>query len=178
MPTLSTIAIFVAATVMLILIPGPSTFYILGQGVVSGRWVALAAALGIETGSGLFVCLTAFGLTAVIASTQYAFMTVHYLGAAYLLFLAVRALPASTRAPTFAGGRARFRTAYRQGFLVGASNPKVALFFIAFFPQFVDPRRGCTATQVLLLGAIFVALGLAADTVNACLSGSVGRLLT
>src|SRR5262245_49936891 len=175
MPSLTTLGVFVAATVTLILIPGPATFYILGRGLTAGRRVAFAAALGIETGSALFVCLTAFGLSAIIASTSYAFMVLHYLGAAYLVLLAVRALRPAGAPPAPSGGAARYGAAYRQGFLVGASNPKVAFFFLAFFPQFVDPDRGAAATQVLVLGVVFVALGLVADTLNACLSGSIGR---
>ncbi len=177
MPSLTTLGVFVAATVALILIPGPSTFYLLGRGLTAGRRVALIAALGIETGSALFVCLTALGLSALIASTAYAFTTLHYLGAAYLVILAARALRAPAEAPTVYGGASSSWSAYRQGFLVGASNPKVALFFLAFFPQFVRPDRGSTVTQVLTLGAVFVALGLAADTANACLSGTMGRFL-
>jgi threonine/homoserine/homoserine lactone efflux protein len=178
MPSSATLGVFIAATVTLILIPGPSTFYILGRGLTAGRRAAFAAGLGIETGSALFVCLTAFGLSALIASTSYALMTLHYLGAAYLLVLAVRALGAGGAPPAATGGAARYGSAYRQGFLVGASNPKVALFFLAFFPQFVDPDRGAAATQVLVLGTIFVALGLVADTLYAFLSGSIGRVLT
>src|SRR6266516_6734779 len=99
MPSLTTLGVFVAATVALILIPGPSTFYLLGRGLTAGRRVALIAALGIETGSALFVCLTAFGLSALISSTAYAFTTLHYLGAAYLVILAARALRAPAEAP-------------------------------------------------------------------------------
>jgi threonine/homoserine/homoserine lactone efflux protein len=143
MPSSATLGVFIAATVTLILIPGPATFYILGRGLTAGRRIAFAAALGIE----------------------------------YLPFLAVRALRAGAPPASAFGGTARYGAACRQGFLVGASNPKVALFFLAFLPQFVDPDRGAAATQVLLLGTIFVALGLAADTLNAYLSGFIGRVL-
>jgi LysE type translocator len=117
---------------------GPSTFYLVSRGVSSGRRAAFVSALGIETGTVLFVCLTAFGLSALIASTAYAFTALHYVGAAYLLFLRWRALRARSKLTAPSAERTgSFLKAYRQGFVVGASNPKVALFFLAFFPQFV-----------------------------------------
>jgi threonine/homoserine/homoserine lactone efflux protein len=178
MPTAGTIAVFAVATLALIAIPGPSTFYLLGRGIAHGRRVAFISALGVETGSVLFVCLTAFGLSVLIASSAYAFSLVHYLGVAYLFFLGWRTLREHTESSVGAkpGPRA-YWASYRQGFLVGASNPKVALFFLAFFPQFVRPDRGSTTTQVLVLGAVFVALGLTADAVNSCASGAIGAWL-
>jgi threonine/homoserine/homoserine lactone efflux protein len=177
-PTVETLGAFVVATLVLIAIPGPSTFYLVSRGVSSGRRAAFVSALGIETGTVLLVCLTAFGLSALIASTAYAFTALHYLGAAYLLFLGWRALRARTEmtAPN-AERTGSFLKAYRQGFVVGASNPKVALFFLAFFPQFVRPDRGSATTQVLVLGVVFVCLGLAADTLNSYASGAIGGWL-
>jgi threonine/homoserine/homoserine lactone efflux protein len=178
MPTIGTLGIFVVATLALIAVPGPATFFLLSRGVTSGRRAALLSALGVETGTVLFVCLTAFGLSALIASTRFAFATLHYLGAGYLLFLAWRALRSTAEAPRSNGEATRsFWRSYRQGFLVGASNPKVALFFLAFFPQFVRPDRGSTTTQVLVLGGVFVALGLAADALNSLASAAIGRWL-
>ena len=178
MPTGGTLGIFVLATLALIAIPGPATFFLLSRGVTSGRRAALLSALGVETGTVLFVCLTAFGLSALIASTRYAFAALHYLGVGYLLFLAWRALRSGAGAPRSNGEATRsFWRSYRQGFVVGASNPKVALFFLAFFPQFVLPDRGSTTMQVLVLGGIFVGLGLAADMLNSLASAAIGRWL-
>lgn len=178
MPDAGTIAIFVAATLALIAIPGPSTFYLLTRGISHGRRVAFISALGVETGSALFVCLTAFGLSALIASTRYAFAALHYVGVAYLLFLGWRTLRrrADPQPDTPAGPRSAWAS-YRQGLLVGASNPKVALFFLAFFPQFIRPGHGSTTTQVLVLGSVFVGLGLAADSLNAYASGAIAKWL-
>jgi threonine/homoserine/homoserine lactone efflux protein len=178
MPTSGTLGVFVLATLALIAIPGPSTFFLLSRGLTAGRRAALLSALGVETGTILFVCLTAFGLSALIASSTYAFAVLHYAGAAYLLFLAWRTVrrradTGSTNTPVTTS----FWSSYRQGFFVGASNPKVALFFLAFLPQFVRPDRGSTTMQVLILGGVFVALGLAADTVHSVASAAIGRWL-
>jgi threonine/homoserine/homoserine lactone efflux protein len=179
MPTVGTFGVFILATLALIAIPGPSTFFLLSRGVSSGRRAALLSALGVETGTVLFVFLTAFGLSALIASTRYAFAALHYLGAGYLLFLAWRALRSRGEAPRSDGTETRsFWKSYRQGFVVGASNPKVALFFLAFFPQFVRPERGSTTIQVLVLGTVFAGLGLAADTLNSFASAAIGRWLS
>jgi threonine/homoserine/homoserine lactone efflux protein len=170
--------VFVLATLALIAIPGPATFFLLSRGLTSGRRAAFVSALGVETGTVLFVCLTAFGLSALIASTRYAFAALHYLGAGYLLFLAWRTLRSGGEAPpSSAEVTTSFGRSYRQGFLVGASNPKVALFFLAFFPQFVRPDRGSTTLQVLIQGGIFVSLGLVADTLNSLASAAIGRWL-
>jgi threonine/homoserine/homoserine lactone efflux protein len=178
MPTIGTLGIFVLATLALIAIPGPATLFLVSRGVTVGRRAALLSALGVETGTVLFVCLTAFGLSALIASTTYAFAALHYLGAGYLLFLAWRALRRGAEAPRSNGEATRsFWRSYRRGFVVGASNPKVALFFLAFSPQFVRPDRGSTTMQVLVLGGVFVGLGLGADTLNSLASAAIGRWL-
>jgi threonine/homoserine/homoserine lactone efflux protein len=179
MPSATTLAAFTAATVALIALPGPANVYILSRGLSAGRRVAFVSALGIETGTVVFVVLTAFGLAAVIAASNRALETLHYLGAAYLFFLAWRAWRSRAElAIPEAGPRTESLTAsYRQGFLVGISNPKVAIFFLAFFPQFVQPRSGSTTSQILVLGAVFTALGLCADALNSCASAAVGRWL-
>ena len=127
----------------------------------------------------VYVAATAFGLVAVLASSALAFSAIRWLGVAYLLFLGVRALlrrdpgllPAGSDLP-----RSRWAS-YRQGFLVGIVNPKVAVFFLASFPQFVDPGQGSATLQVLALGAVFVTLGLTADVLNALGSSAIGAWL-
>ena len=118
MPSLTTLGLFVAATVVLIAIPGPSTFYILSRGLAGGRRVALVSALGVETGSALFVVLTAAGLSALLATTQLALTVLHYLGAGYLFFLAWQALRRSgARSVREVAGRASAWATYHQGLL-------------------------------------------------------------
>src|SRR6185437_9647201 len=180
MPTTTTLLAFTAAAVALILLPGPNVIFLLARGIGDGRRVALISVAGVETATAVFVLVTAAGLSAVIASSAVAFSLLRYGGAAYLIYLGVRALlgrghlelvgPTAPRPPS--GGRA-----FAEAFGVGIANPKVAIFFVAFFPQFLDPHRGSTTSQILVLGAIFTLLGLLFDTVWATSAGSVGTWL-
>ena len=178
MPTTSTLLVFTAAALALIVIPGPNVLFILARGINDGRRVAIWTTFGVETATLVFVFATAAGLAAVLASSAVAFATLRYLGAAYLVYLGVRALLA--RRGLYLDerrGTTSDWSAYRQGFLVGIANPKVALFFVALFPQFVDPERGSVAVQVLILGAIFTVLGQVSDTMMALASSGIGAWL-
>ena len=178
MPALDTILVFAGATLALIAVPGPSNLFILARGVASGRRAAVASAFGIETGTLLYVVATAVGLAAVLASSAVAFNALRYLGVAYLVFLGVRALrsrPSPAAAPD--DGARAWWPSYRRGLLVGLANPKVALFFLAFFPQFVSPAAGSATTQVLVLGGVFLTLSICADLVNASVASALGRWL-
>lgn len=178
MPTLQTLGVFALATLAIIAVPGPSMLYILARGIANGRRVAIATALGVESASLLFVAATAVGLGAALAASGLALNAIRWAGVAYLLWLAVRALRrGAAAADALAAAPVRPRHAYREGLLVGLSNPKVILFFLALFPQFVDPARGPAATQVLILGGVFVALGLAADLTNAVVADRLGGWL-
>ena len=178
MPALDTIVVFAGATIALIALPGPSNLFILARGVASGRRAAIASALGIETGTLLYVIATALGLAAVLASSAVAFNALRYLGAAYLLFLGVRALRSGAGSTAAADDGARaWWPSYRRGLLVGLANPKVALFFLAFFPQFVSPAAGSATKQVLVLGVVFLTLSIAADLLNALASSALGAWL-
>jgi threonine/homoserine/homoserine lactone efflux protein len=166
------VLVFVAASAALVAIPGPNVLFVLARGLSGGRRAAVVSVLGVESATACFVAAAALGLTALLVSSAVAFAVVRYAGAVYLLVLAVRALrsgPAEP-APVPAG-----RT-FRQAFLVGISNPKVAVFFLAFLPQFVSPV-GSAAEQVLLLGLVFLAVATTADLGWALLSGQLGRWL-
>jgi threonine/homoserine/homoserine lactone efflux protein len=178
MPSSSTLLVFAITTLGLIAIPGPANLYILARGIGYGRSTAIVSAFGIESANVVYVAATAFGVVAVLASSALAFSVIRWLGVAYLLYLGVRALTRRDPGllPEVRGGTSR-RRSYRQGFLVGISNPKVALFFLAFFPQFVDPGHGSATVQVLVLGAVFVSLGLAADVLNALAASTIGAWL-
>lgn len=178
MPTLETLVMFALATLAIIVVPGPSMLYILSRGITNGRRVAIATAFGVESASLLFVVATAVGLGAAIAASGLALNAIRWAGVAYLLWLAVRSLRrGASAADALAAAPLRPRHAYREGLLVGLSNPKVILFFLALFPQFVDPARGSAAVQVLILGGVFVVLGLAADLTNAVLADRLGGWL-
>jgi threonine/homoserine/homoserine lactone efflux protein len=171
-PSLATLLIFAAASVALVAVPGPNVLFVLARGIGGGRRAAVISVLGVETATLCFVASAAFGLTAVLVSSALAFGAVRYAGAAYLVFLGVRALldrsgvdPAAPAAPVRPG-----RT-FRQAFAVGISNPKVAVFFLAFLPQFVHPDAGPATAQVLVLGGIFLLVALALDLGWAMLAG-------
>ncbi len=180
MPELGTLAVFALAASALVAIPGPNHLFIAAQSIAGGPRAGLASGLGIETGTLVHVVAAAVGLSAIIASSAAAFAAVRWAGVAYLLVLAWRALrtsapgahPASAQpAP---GG---LRRIYLQGVAVNLLNPKVALFFLAFLPQFVDPDAGGTAGQVLVLGVVLSALGMTSNVVWALGAGAVGRRL-
>jgi threonine/homoserine/homoserine lactone efflux protein len=178
MPSLSTLAVFALAALALLAIPGPSVIYITTRSISDGRRAGLASALGVETGTLVHVAAAAIGLSALVASSAAAFETVRYLGAAYLVFLGVRTL---LRRDETGDDRARppasLTRAYRQAIVVQVLNPKVALFFLAFLPQFVDPQRGPVATQILVLGALLATLGLASDCAYAIAAGAAAARL-
>ena len=178
MPAPETLLLFAAATLAITLVPGPAMIYILARGIAAGRRTAVATALGVESASLVFVVATAAGLAAALAASALALAVIRWLGVAYLVFLGVRpllrgAVPGGA-APGPAGGAAR---AYREGFLVGISNPKVAVFFLAFLPQFVDPAAGSATAQLLVLGMVFFAVALVLDLGWAMLAGTLAGLL-
>jgi threonine/homoserine/homoserine lactone efflux protein len=177
MPSAPTLLAFSAAATALVLLPGPNLLYIVSRGIAQGRRAALASTLGVACATTVFVVLTAFGLTALISSSALAFSVVKYAGVAYLVHLAVREFRARGRFRLEAPASVSTRRAFVDAFLVGITNPKVALFFLAFFPQFVHTGGGSVTTQVLVLGGVFVAIGVTFDSAYAVASGSVGAWL-
>jgi threonine/homoserine/homoserine lactone efflux protein len=178
MPSPTALLVFVLAGSVLVAIPGPNHLYIVTRGLSQGRAAGLASAAGVETGTLVYSAAAAAGLAALIASSALAFDAVRYLGAAYLVFLGVRAL--RRYQPPRLNGSARpipLRRVYAEGVLVNVLNPKVALFFVAFLPQFVDPGRGSVAIQIGLLGLIMALIGLVSDVSYALAAGSLGDWL-
>ncbi|HSK25652.1 MAG TPA: LysE family translocator [Jiangellales bacterium] len=180
MPTASTLLVFAAATLALLLVPGPSVVYVVARSLEHGRAAGLTSMLGIETGALLHVAAAAAGLTALLASSDLAFSVVKYAGAAYLIGMGVRQVVRRHVAVTQHGAvpsAASRLQLFRDGVLVDLLNPKTGLFFLAFLPQFVDPARGAVATQVLALGLLFVALAAVTDGAYAVVAGGLaGRL--
>ena len=174
MPEPSTLALFALAAAVLVAVPGPNLVYILTRSLSEGRRAGLASVLGVETGTVLHVLAAALGLSALVASSAVLLDVVRYAGAAYLVYLGVRALrgPAAAAAAlapgTATGSAAR---AYRQGVVVQVLNPKVGLFFLALVPQFVDPRVGPVAVQVVVLGLVLGTIGVTISSLYA-LGGS------
>ena len=177
MPATHTLVAFALVAAAFVAIPGPSNLYVIGRGLQSGPGPAVAGAAGCATGALTYVAATAAGLSALIASSQLVFAGLHYAGAAYLCWLGVVALRSPAADAPRATGNGSLWRSYRQGALVELGNPKVALFFLALFPQFVHRGYGSTAVQVVVLGAIFVALGFVSDSMYAMGSGRLSRWL-
>ena len=159
MPDATSLALFAAAAFALAVVPGPAVLYIVAQSVDQGRLAGLVSALGIATGSLVHVVAATVGLSSLLASSATAFTIVKFAGAAYLIVLGIRRL--ATRERFEEDDVARVprprRRLYRDGVVVNVLNPKTALFFLAFLPQFVDPGAGAATLQILLLGLMFAA---------------------
>jgi threonine/homoserine/homoserine lactone efflux protein len=179
MLTWSTIVLFSLAALGLLLIPGPSVVYIVTRSAVQGRRAGLASVLGIELAGLIHAVAAALGLSALLLSSALAFSVVKYLGAAYLIYLGIRTLLTRQKPQqTAVVAPKSCSQLFFQGFLVDLLNPKTALFFYAFLPQFVDPARGAVPRQMLLLGILFELVGICTDSLYALLSSVVGKFLT
>jgi threonine/homoserine/homoserine lactone efflux protein len=178
MPDLGTLALFSLASVALIAVPGPNAVYIAVRSLSQGRAAGVASALGVEAGTLVHVAAAAGGLSAVIASSEIAYQAIRYLGVAYLLLLGIRALRADSDGVAAYATRTSLRRAFGEGLLVNVLNPKVALFFLAFLPQFTDPGGGAIAIQTLVLGGTFFAIALAMDLIYAIGASAIGTRLT
>ncbi|HEY1942125.1 MAG TPA: LysE family translocator [Roseiarcus sp.] len=176
-PSATSLGVFAAAALALLLTPGPAVLYIVARSVEQGRLAGLVSVCGITTGTLVHVLAASLGLSALLASSALAFSAVKYAGAAYLITIGVRRIlerGAASAAPARPPARSLWRL-YRDGFLVNLLNPKTALFFLAFLPQFVDPARGGAAFQVAFLGLLFALMGFTSDALYALAAGSAGR---
>lgn len=175
---LSRLYLFIGAAIALLLIPGPAVLYITARSASQGRMAGLVSVLAIETANFTQAVAAALGLSAILLSSALAFDIVKYLGAAYLIYLGIRKL--FSRDEEAGNGIVQHESLsriYWQGFMVNILNPKTALFFFAFLPQFVSPEKGNVTAQTLLLGVIFVGLALITDSIYALLASSLaGRL--
>jgi threonine/homoserine/homoserine lactone efflux protein len=179
MPEPSTIVVFALAGLVLVAIPGPNLIYITTRSLSQGRRAGVASALGVETGTLVHITAAAIGLSALIASSASAFDAVRFLGAAYLVYLGVRTLSGRDRLESAdpAEPPVSLRRAYVEGMVVNVLNPKVALFFLAFLPQFVDPERGAAAGQIVVFGLVLFAIGVCMDMLYAFAAGALGGWL-
>ena len=153
--------LFLAAGILLNLTPGPDTAYILGRSIAQGREAGIASALGICVGSIFHSCAAALGLSAILATSAVAFAAIKLLGGAYLIFLGIKMLLDRRRQLSLPSNFRRRTTiaAFRQGVFTNVLNPKVALFFLAFLPQFIDPASNMKLLAFLALGLTFVTTG-------------------
>lgn len=175
-PDTGALAVFAAASLALAVVPGPAVLYIVAQSVPGGRRAGAVSALGIATGGLFHVMAAVVGLSAILAASAEAFTVVKLLGAAYLVWLGIRTLMSRDERIGGRPAEATLGSTYRRGVVVNVLNPKTALFFLAFLPQFVDPD-GSTRGQLAVLGVLFVVIALASDLVWALLAGTAGTML-
>jgi threonine/homoserine/homoserine lactone efflux protein len=176
MPDLATLALFAVAAVALLVIPGPAVLYIVTRSVDQGRAAGLASVCGVHVGTLVHVAAAALGLSALLVSSATAYHAVRWLGAAYLIWLGIRRLLAKDAPSGSVQGphasRLGLGRIFAQGVVVNVLNPKTALFFLAFLPQFVDVSRGSVPFQVVVFGVAFVLLGLGSDGTYALLAST------
>jgi threonine/homoserine/homoserine lactone efflux protein len=163
---------------VLLVIPGPAVFYVTSRSIGQGRSAGLVSALGISVGTLVHVAAAAVGLSALLMSSAAAFGVVKYLGAAYLIYLGVQKLRREESLDVSAeASRSKLSRVFGQGIIVNILNPKTALFFFSFLPQFVDASRGNVALQILFLGTLFAVMGITSDSLWALFAGTVAQHL-
>ena len=178
MPAGGTLALFALAALALIVVPGPAVLYVVAQSIDRGRLAGFVSALGVAVGGLVHVTAAAVGLSAILVSSATAFTVVKLVGAAYLVGLGLVTLLRRREAAADAPPPARrLRRTFGQGVVVNVLNPKTALFFLAFLPQFVDRDAGSVAVQILVLGLLFVVLAVVSDGLWALAAGTASERL-
>jgi threonine/homoserine/homoserine lactone efflux protein len=177
-PDPANLAVFVVAALALLLVPGPAVLYVVARSIHQGRRAGLASVLGIHVGTLVHIVAATVGLSALVVSSAVAFTAVKIAGAVYLVALGLWTLFSRRAEPDVAlGGERNLRRAFAQGIVVNVLNPKTALFFLAFLPQFVDANASRPALQIAFLGLLFAVLGLVTDSLWALAAGTAGGLL-
>ena len=177
MPDLTTLLLFAAASFALIVVPGPAVLYVITRSLDQGRGAGLASVVGVSVGAYVHIIAAAVGLSAVLASSVVAFSIIKYAGAAYLIYLGVRKFMSKPKLePSQEVTSQPLGKIFLEGIVVNILNPKTALFFLAFLPQFVHPDSG-VASQILILGSVFVLVALVSDGAYALLASTFGTFL-
>jgi threonine/homoserine/homoserine lactone efflux protein len=178
-PSGQNLLLFVGAALVLLLIPGPAVLYVVARSITQGRKAGIVSVCGIHTATLIHILAAALGLSVLVLSSALAFNIVKYAGAAYLVWLGFRKLFGPTEALTPDGQLVSYSYArlFRDGFIVNLLNPKTALFFLAFLPQFVDVSRGSVAVQITILGLLLAILGFITDSAYSLLANAVGGWL-
>jgi threonine/homoserine/homoserine lactone efflux protein len=175
--TLSTLFGFLCASMALTISPGPDNIFVMTQGVTRGRKAAIVTALGMCSGITVHTTAAAFGISAIFYSSAAAFNLVKYAGAGYLLYLAFKTVRGSGIIMPANSERLPVTALFRRGFIMNVLNPKVALFFLAFLPQFVHPADGQLPQQMILLGTVFMVQAVVIFSLIGWFSGMIGRQL-
>lgn len=177
MPSIDSIIAFAIASLALLVIPGPAVLYVINRSITDGRSIALAGVAGLELGNFVHVIAATIGLSALIAASATAFGVVKWIGAGYLIFIGIRTIARKPGSFSQEQKSLSRRKSFTQGIFVNTFNPKVALFFLSFLPQFIDERSGSAALQSLILGSLFVAIGLCTDGMYAFLASALRTTL-
>ena len=169
---------YLAIVLGFVFIPGPATLLTVARATSSGTRAGIATGAGIAVGDLMHTILAVVGISAILAASASLFSMVKYAGAAYLFYLGAQAILTKSSLDEGTGsGAVSAWSAFKQGFVTEILNPKTALFFLAFLPQFVNPAKGMVALQLVLLGVLFVLLGLLSTVVFAVAAGSLSRVL-
>jgi threonine/homoserine/homoserine lactone efflux protein len=177
MPEKAAFLTFLVAAFALNLAPGPDMLYVIGRSVGQGRKAGIVSSLGVFVGCWVHILAAAFGIAALLRSSPVAFNAVRYAGAAYLIYLGIRMLSQKTDLTSQQLQTESLTSIFRQGVITNVLNPKVAIFFLAFLPQFIDANRGRVAWQIVLLGLIFNLGGTLVNLAVAYAGGTLGELL-
>jgi threonine/homoserine/homoserine lactone efflux protein len=174
-PALSTLPVFVAASLALLLIPGPAVLFIVARSAAQGRRAGLVSVLGVHTATVVHVLAAVAGLSAIVVASSIAFTAVKIVGGFYLIYLGIKSIRAARYAVNAATPAVwPEKRLFAEAFVVSLLNPKVALFFLAFLPQFVEPGRGPIWSQTLGLGLVYIVLGLCSDGLYALVGAHLG----
>ena len=174
---LSTLLAFLGASVALTVAPGPDNIFVMTQGIARGRKPAIVTALGMCSGVSVHTTAAAFGISAVFYSSAIAFTVVKSAGAVYLIYMAFRTLKERSAIRLSAAEELPAGALFRRGFIMNVLNPKVAMFFLAFLPQFVSPAAGRVPLQMLLLGFVFMAQAVVIFCLIGYFAGSIGSFI-
>ena len=179
LPPAHDLALFITAAIVLLLIPGPAVLYIIARSLDQGRRAGLASAAGIAIGTLVHVLAASLGLSALLLSSATAYSAMKYAGAAYLFYLGIKKFRERPRTENAmkSAEKIPMRNVFAQGIVVNVLNPKTAIFFFAFLPQFVSPARGHVTIQFFTLGILFAFMGWASDSTWALSAGSAAKWL-
>ncbi len=174
----STIWLFVISATALLIMPGPAVFYIMARSIDQGKEAGLVSVLGVSLGGAVHVLAGAAGVSAILMTSATAFTIVKYLGAVYLVYLGCKTLFSTSHENHVASSKTNHKKLWKifyESVIVEVMNPKTALFFLAFFPQFITPSAGSVPAQFLLLGTIFIILAFINDSLYAILAASIRK---
>jgi threonine/homoserine/homoserine lactone efflux protein len=178
-PSLSTLPVFIAASIALLVIPGPAVLFIVARSGAQGTRAGLVSVLGVHTATIVHVLAAVAGLSAVVVASSIAFTAVKVVGGFYLIYLGVKSIRSARHAARLATPTVwPEKRLFAEAFVVSLLNPKVALFFLAFLPQFVEHGNGPIWSQTLVLGLVYIVLGLCSDGIYAVIGARVGTRLS